>query len=155
MESQKLMTHPKGHLPEDRYFDPDPSQRDVARELYAAAADLPLICPHGHVDPRLLADDHATFGPPADLLIIPDHYVLRMLYSQGIPLESLGVPPADGSPAEEDHRKMWWLVSANWVAGLVVRGIVNLDEAHEMILDLAYRLAKRAYRPGDLSRSQP
>ena len=70
-------------------------------------ADLPLICPHGHVDPRLLADKDATLGTPADLLIIPDHYVFRMLYSQGIPLELLGVPRTDGGPVEQDHRKIW------------------------------------------------
>jgi glucuronate isomerase len=114
MEGQKLMTHPKWHLPKDRYFDPDPSQRGVARELYAAAADLPLICPHGHVDPRLLADEQATFGTPAELLIIPDHYVFRMLYSQGIPLESLGIAPKDGGPVEEDHRKIWQTFAENF-----------------------------------------
>ena len=54
-------------------------------ELYRSVADLPIISPHGHVDPRLLADDHASFGTPADLLIIPDHYVFRMLYFAGDP----------------------------------------------------------------------
>lgn len=114
MEGKELMTYPKWHLPEDRYFDPDPAQRRVARELYGSVADLPLICPHGHVDPRLLADENATFGTPADLLIIPDHYVFRMLYSQGMPLESLGVPPADGSPVEGDHRKIWQIFAENF-----------------------------------------
>jgi glucuronate isomerase len=108
------MTYSKWHLSEDRYFDPDPAQRRVARELYHSVADLPLICPHGHVDPRLLADDAATFGTPAELLIIPDHYVFRMLYSQGIPLEALGIPRADGSPVEEDHRKIWQVFAENF-----------------------------------------
>jgi glucuronate isomerase len=101
------MTSPQWHLPADRFFDPDPAQRRIARELYEIGAGLPLICPHGHVDPRLLADKEATFGTPADLLIIPDHYVFRMLYSQGIPLESLGVPRVDGGPVEQDHRRIW------------------------------------------------
>jgi glucuronate isomerase len=114
MEGKELMTYPNWHLPEDRYFDPDPAQRRVARELYNAVADLPLICPHGHVDPRLLADENATFGTPADLLIIPDHYVFRMLYSQRIPLEALGIPPADGSAVEGDHRKIWQLFAENF-----------------------------------------
>ncbi|MGQ9491694.1 MAG: glucuronate isomerase [Anaerolineae bacterium] len=92
---------------EDRFFDPDPGQRGVARELYASIADLPIVSPHGHVDPQLLADENATFGTPADLFIIPDHYVFRMLYSQGIPLESLGIPRRDGGPVETDHRKIW------------------------------------------------
>ena len=95
------------HLSPDRYFDPDPAQRRIAHELYESVADRPLICPHGHVAPRLLADENATFGSPAELLIIPDHYVFRMLYSQGIPLESLGVPRTDGGPVEEDHRQIW------------------------------------------------
>ncbi len=102
-----MTSHQKWHLPEDRYFDPDPAQRRVAMELYQSVANLPLICPHGHVDPRLLADENASLGTPADLLIIPDHYVFRMLYSQGIPLEHLGVPRIDGGPIESDHRKIW------------------------------------------------
>jgi glucuronate isomerase len=98
------MTHPKWHLPPDRYFDPDPAQRHVARELYESVADLPIVSPHGHVDARLFADENATFGTPAELLIIPDHYVFRMYYSQGIPLEALGVPKGAG---EQDHRRIW------------------------------------------------
>lgn len=95
------------NLPEDRYFDPDPTQRRIATELYQSVAHLPIISPHGHVDPKLLADENASFGTPADLLIIPDHYVFRMLYSQGIPLEHLGIPRRDGGPTEKDHRKVW------------------------------------------------
>jgi glucuronate isomerase len=97
----------KWHLPENRYFDPDPTQRSIATELYKSVASLPIISPHSHVDPRLLADENVSFGTPADLLIIPDHYVFRMLYSQGIRLEDLGVPRMDGSPVEKDHRKVW------------------------------------------------
>ena len=59
-------------------------QKEVAQELYRTVADLPLVCPHGHVDPRLFSNTDYSFGTPADLLIIPDHYVFRMLYSQGI-----------------------------------------------------------------------
>jgi glucuronate isomerase len=111
----------------DRYFSSDASIRDVARQLYQSVAPLALICPHGHVDPRLFADPHATFGSPADLFIIPDHYVTRMLYSQGIPLESLGVPPSPfraeyfaieagrGAGREDtDHRKIWKLFCENF-----------------------------------------
>jgi glucuronate isomerase len=103
------MTRPQWHLPRDRFFDPDPAQRRLARMLYQSVADLPLICPHGHVDPRLLADEHATFGTPADLLIIPDHYVFRLLYSQGIPLEALGIRGAGQHQVEQDHRQVWQL----------------------------------------------
>ncbi len=90
-----------------RFFDPEPAQRRLARQLYDSVANLPIVSPHGHVDPNLFASEEARFGSPADLLIIPDHYVFRMLYSQGISLESLGVPRLDGSPVEQDHRKIW------------------------------------------------
>ncbi|MCX6031313.1 MAG: glucuronate isomerase [Chloroflexi bacterium] len=102
------------YLPPDRYFGPDARQREIAQHLYGLVAKLPLICPHGHVDPRMFvedlrlgADSGYDFGTPVDLLIIPDHYVTRMLYSQGVPLEALGVPRRDGGPVETDHRKIW------------------------------------------------
>ena len=94
-------------LSADRFFGPDPGQRRVARQLYDAIAELPIVSPHGHVDPALLANETATLGTPADLFIIPDHYVFRMLYSQGVPLEALGIPRCDGSAVESDHRKIW------------------------------------------------
>src|SRR5690606_15194105 len=94
-------------LHEDRNCGPDARQIEVARELYRAARDLPLICPHGHVDPRLFSDPDYSFGTPVDLLLIPDHYVYRMLYSQGVPLEDLGIPRLDGAPVETDHREIW------------------------------------------------
>jgi glucuronate isomerase len=112
---------------EDRFFDPDLAICNLARELYELVASMPLICPHGHVDPRLFADQNATFGTPADLFIIPDHYVTRMLYSQGIPLESLGIQSSPLSPlpirergtegrvrVESDHRKIWKLFCENF-----------------------------------------
>jgi glucuronate isomerase len=94
-------------LSPDRCFDPDPAQRGLARELYASVKNLPLVCPHGHVPPALLADPQARLGSPADLFIIPDHYVFRMLYSQGVPMEELGVPTQDGTAVEADHRRIW------------------------------------------------
>jgi len=103
----RIVSQAKWTLPVDRYFDPDPAQRRIAVELYESVARLPLVCPHGHVDPGLLADEDARFGTPADLLIIPDHYVFRMLYSQGVPMEALGVPRANGDVVEQDHRKIW------------------------------------------------
>ena len=94
-------------LPEDRYFDPEPTQKAVARRLYDSVKDLPLICPHGHVDPKMFADPNYSFGTPVDLLVIPDHYVFRMLYSQGVSMEALGIPRRDGGQVERDHRKVW------------------------------------------------
>ncbi len=97
-------------LDPDRYFSPDPATREVARELYQTVAAFPIFSPHGHVDPRLFADPNATFGSPADLFIIPDHYVTRMLYSQGIPLEKLGVPQiahrGDAENAKQENKKL-------------------------------------------------
>lgn len=105
--SVKATRSDPGMLDPDRFFDPDPSRRRVARELYESVRDLPIISPHSHVDPRLFLEERGSFGSPADLLIIPDHYVFRMLYSQGIPLSSLGIPRLDGGLVETDHRAIW------------------------------------------------
>ena len=105
---------PKISLSADRYFDPDPRQKEIALHLYNRVKNLPLICPHGHVDPRMFSDPDYSFGSPADLLIIPDHYVFRMLYSQGIPLEKLGIPRRDDGDVERDHRKIWQTFADNF-----------------------------------------
>jgi glucuronate isomerase len=97
-------------LPEDRFFGPDTRQKDVALELYDQVMDLPLICPHGHVDPFLFSDPEARLGTPDELFIVPDHYVTRMLYSQGIPLNQLGIPevhPAGPNLVKPNHREIW------------------------------------------------
>ncbi|MBV7330784.1 glucuronate isomerase [Chloroflexi bacterium TSY] len=93
--------------PHDRYFDSNPAQKEIALHLYAQVANLPLICPHGHVDPILFSQPDYQFPSPTRLLITPDHYVFRMLYSQGVPLENLGIPRLDGSAVEEDDRVIW------------------------------------------------
>jgi glucuronate isomerase len=97
---------PKLTLHEDRFFDPDRAIRAVARELYEETRRLPLVCPHGHVDASILAEN-APFPEPTALIIVPDHYIFRMLYSQGISLESLGIPTRDGTPIEIDPREIW------------------------------------------------
>ncbi len=93
-------------LHEDRLFPAEASQRAVARRLYAEIKNLPIVSPHGHTDPAWFAEDR-PFGNPAELFIIPDHYLFRMLYSQGVDLEDLGVPRRDGGPVESDGRKIW------------------------------------------------
>ena len=93
-------------LDENRFFDAEAGVRKIARELYEMVKDLPIVSPHGHVDPRLFSKNK-PFPDPTELILIPDHYIFRMLYSQGIPLESLGVPTVDGTPVEQDHRKIW------------------------------------------------
>ncbi|WP_129790662.1 glucuronate isomerase [Sphingosinicella sp. CPCC 101087] len=96
----RLFLHP------DRLFPATPAIRDIARALYAEVKDLPIISPHGHTDPSWFAFD-APFANPSELLIVPDHYVFRMLYSQGIALEDLGIPRCDGGPVENDPRAIW------------------------------------------------
>ncbi len=101
------MLHP------DRLFPPDPTERAIARRLYGEVAHLPIVSPHGHTDPRWYAEDPA-FPDPAALFVVPDHYVLRMLYSQGVPMEAMGVATADGSSVERDPRTIWRRLAAHW-----------------------------------------
>jgi glucuronate isomerase len=109
-----MKDRPKISLSCDRYFSPDPRQQEIAQHLYGMVADLPLICPHGHVDPRMFADPDYSFGSPTELLLIPDHYVFRMLYSQGIRLEQLGIPRLDGGEVEQDRRRIWGIFAENF-----------------------------------------
>ncbi len=97
----------------DRLFPADPATRDLARRLYASIRDLPIVSPHGHTDPQWFADD-APFPNPAALLITPDHYVFRMLYSQGISMESLGIPRRDGSASDVDPRAIWQIFASHY-----------------------------------------
>jgi glucuronate isomerase len=96
----------------DRFFDSDPEIRRAARALYEETRDLPLICHHGHVDPAILAND-TPFPEPASLIVAPDHYIVRMLYSRGAPMESLGIPTRDGTPVENDPRRIWQTFADN------------------------------------------
>lgn len=100
-------------LDPDRLFPADPSQRDIARELYAGIKDLPIVSPHGHTDPGWFAENKC-FSEATSLLLVPDHYLFRMLYSQGIPMESLGVPRVDGGRVETDMRKIWRVFADNY-----------------------------------------
>ena len=93
-------------LHEDRLFPAESSAREVARRLYAYVARLPIISPHGHTDPAWFARN-APFANATELLVVPDHYVFRMLYSQGVPLDALGVPRNDGARAKVDPRAAW------------------------------------------------
>jgi glucuronate isomerase len=97
----------------DRLFPAEPQLRAIARRLYEGIATLPILSPHGHTDPNWYADDK-PFADPASLFVIPDHYIFRMLYAQGVPLESLGVPRVDGGETETDPRAIWRLFAAHW-----------------------------------------
>src|SRR5881396_2463412 len=126
-------------LHEDRFFDPDPAVRRVARELYEETRRLPIVSPHGHVDPRILATNE-PFAEPAALIVQPDHYILRVLYSRGIPLERL----LQGEP-----RAVWRLFAEQY---FLFRGTPTgawLDhELHEVLgisAPLSAETAERSY----------
>lgn len=96
----------------DRLFPPDAKTREIARELYATVKDAPIISPHGHTDPSWFSENQ-SFGDPVSLLITPDHYLLRMFYSQGISLDEMGVAPREGI-AESDKRRIWKKFAENF-----------------------------------------
>jgi glucuronate isomerase len=100
------------HLHEDRLFPAEPSVRQIARRLYAEVRDLPILSPHGHTDPQWFANN-APFSNATELLLAPDHYLFRMLYSQGIELDKLGVPSRRG-PSSADPREAWRKFAAHF-----------------------------------------
>ncbi len=101
-------------LSKKRFLGSETKQRDLAFEIYNHIKDLPIVSPHGHVPAEWLSDKDFRFASPAELLIIPDHYILRMLHSQGIPLANLGVKTTDGSWFETEHRKIWKSFAENF-----------------------------------------
>ena len=103
----------KFDLNENRFFDPEPTTRRYAHTIYESIKDMPIVSPHGHVDPQIFVDNK-PFPNPTQLFLIPDHYIYRMLYSQGIPMESLGVPTIDETEVEKDPRKIWQLFAENY-----------------------------------------
>ncbi|GAB3070535.1 glucuronate isomerase [Micromonospora schwarzwaldensis] len=151
--------------PSDLLLPAEPGQRALARELYALAATQPIISPHGHVDPALLAEDR-PFPDPARLLIVPDHYLTRMLLSQGVPPAELGVPSVDGSPVETDGRTIWRRFAAHWHLFRGTPSRLWLEQTFRNVFDvdtplgpatadtvydaLAARLAEPAFRPREL-----
>jgi len=153
---------PRINLNPDRFFDPDPAIRRVARETYQETSQLPLICPHGHVEPRLLADND-PFPEPTALILQPDHYILRMLYSRGVGLEQLGVPTRDGSPVERDPRRIWFTFARHyylfrgtptgaWLDHELaevfdVRTRLDAASADAVYDELSEKLASREFRP--------
>jgi glucuronate isomerase len=104
---KKLVLHP------DRLFSANENIRKVAKSLYQKVKDLPILSPHGHTDPSWFSQNK-SFKNATDLLIRPDHYVFRMLYSQGIALEDLGIQTADGNKVETDDRKIWHIFAKNY-----------------------------------------
>ncbi|RJL06630.1 glucuronate isomerase [Paracoccus aestuarii] len=126
-------------LDDDRLFPLEAQSRDIARALYAQIRDMPILSPHGHTDPRWFAEDQA-FPDPAQLFVTPDHYVFRMLCSQGVALADLGVPRVDGGPVQTDGRRIWRLFAENYH---LLRGTPSrlwLDHAFQDVFGLDRRL---------------
>jgi glucuronate isomerase len=144
----------------DRLFPPEPGVRAIARGLYQTVRELPLICPHGHVDPRRLSSDE-PFDDPASLLVTSDHYVTRLLHAGGILLDELGV--GDGPLSEDRARTIWRLLCGNWdlYRGTAVRywlenqlvdlfGVTSrpsLQTADAIYDQILARLGEDAFRP--------
>lgn len=125
----------------DRFFDPDPAVRTIARELYELVRDIPIVSPHGHVNPELFVEERSSFGDPTELFIIPDHYLYRMLYSQGIPLENLGIPGSDGTEVEQDHRKIWQLFAEHFYLFRGTPTGIWLEYEFSEVFGIRYRLS--------------
>ena len=127
----------------DRLFPADPATRALARQLYATVKDLPIVSPHGHTDPQWFADN-APFANASSLLITPDHYVFRMLYSQGVSLDELGIPRRDRTVAEQDPRKIWRTFAAHYQ---LFRGTPTrtwLDHAFTTVFGIDERLTSES-----------
>ena len=128
-------------LNEDRLFPVDGKTRDVARALYSGVRDLPIISPHGHTDPRWFAYDE-PFGNPADLFLAPDHYIYRMLYSQGVSLDALGVPDKAGKP-QTDPREAWRTFARHFHLFRGTPSRMWLDHVFANVFGLTERLSEK------------
>lgn len=134
MKSTPLQLNP------DRLFSSNPTERDIARRLYAQVKDLPIISPHGHTDPSWFADNDA-FTDGTELLIKPDHYVFRMLYSQGLSLDELGISRLDGAVAESDNRKIWQAFARHYHCFLGTPSRLWLDHVFSEVFGLEQTLS--------------
>ena len=122
-----------------RLFPAEATARAVAVKLYETVRNLPIISPHGHTDPRWFAENK-PFPNPAALFIQPDHYIFRMLYSQGIPLESLGIPQEDGKQSA-DPREVWRIFARNYYLFRGTPTRLWMDFALENVFGLTERLS--------------
>ena len=128
----------------DRLFPADPGTRSVARTLYQAVRDLPIVSPHGHTDPAWFAND-TPFEDPTSLFIVPDHYVYRMLYSQGIPLDALGVPERGGRRSSAyDPRAIWRTFARHYPLFRGTPTRLWLDHAFHTVFGIDERLTEES-----------
>ena len=126
-------------LDTNRIFPAEPAARAVAAKLYDTVRDLPIISPHGHTEPRWFAENK-PFPDPAALFIQPDHYIFRMLYSQGVSLESLGIPQVDGKQ-KADPREVWRIFARNYYLFRGTPTRLWLDYSLETLFGLKDRLS--------------
>jgi glucuronate isomerase len=122
-------------LNEDRLFPAEPTTRSIARRLYLSIRGLPIISPHGHTNPRWFAENE-PFPDPTQLFVVPDHYVLRMLYSQGIPLEQLAIE----STSLEDSKRVWRIFAQHYYLFRGTPTRLWLDFAFQELFGLDARL---------------
>jgi glucuronate isomerase len=127
---QEMLIH------EDRLFPADARARDVAKALYASIRDLPIVSPHGHTQAAWFAKNEA-FPDPAKLFVQPDHYVYRMLLSQGISLEDLEI----GQPEMKDPRRVWRIFASNYFLFRGTPTRIWLDFAFHELFGLNERLS--------------
>jgi glucuronate isomerase len=127
------------HLDPQRFFPPDPQVRSIAARLFAAVEALPIVSPHGHTDARWFSGNE-PFEDAVSLLLWPDHYLLRMLMSQGVPLESLGLRPADAAPVAADRRSIWRLFAEHYREFRATPSRLWLDHVFATVFGFEVRL---------------
>jgi glucuronate isomerase len=127
-----MLIHP------DRLFPAEPGTRRIARTLYEQVRILPIISPHGHTSATRLAKNE-PFPDPAKLFVQPDHYVFRMLYSQGVSFEDLGI----GQPELKDARKVWRIFASNYQLFRGTPTRMWLDYAFQELFGLEQRLSEQ------------
>ncbi|MAU98414.1 MAG: glucuronate isomerase [Fulvimarina sp.] len=127
-------------LDDNRLFPTDSAGRALARALYDSVKSLPIISPHGHTEPRWFAENQ-PFPDPARLIVVPDHYIFRMLVSQGVGLAELGVPSADGAPVETDGRRIWRRFAENYHLFRGTPTRMWLDDTFQNLFGLDVRLS--------------
>ncbi|MFC6644082.1 glucuronate isomerase [Granulicella cerasi] len=127
-------------LDKNRLFPADPATRSIAAKLYDSVRDLPIISPHGHTDPQWFADNQ-PFPNPTALFIQPDHYIFRMLYSQGVSLESLGIPQTDGKQ-QADPREVWRIFAKHYYLFRGTPTRLWLDYAFQELFGINERLSE-------------
>src|ERR1700753_2644897 len=125
-------------LDANRLFPASGEARSVAARLYETVKALPIISPHGHTDPRWFAFNE-PFPNPTALLIQPDHYIFRMLYSQGVPLEALGIPQVDGKQ-QAAPREGWRIFAKHYYLFRGTQTLLWLDYTIENQFGLKKRL---------------